>query len=897
MEKKVDWGVKCEILSCKKRKRLHPYLKFFKFPARDSENFAKWIEACHLPELPKAKNAYVCSDHFKSESFGKKYLRKGALPSLFIDEAKTDCEFEHIPVLFSGKCYGNPSLKNTGELLLEDLAVLEPPPINMSNNLEIEDNFCRNCLKLQKKFDFSQNKYNNLLKKYLLLKSKMTKILTLKRKSKFRQTFLKNVLKSDRKNSLKNKIDSCDTSPEAKTFSKMILFKRSKSKIWKPKEKILAQNLHFKSPATYKFLRNYLKMNLPSISSIYRWSPIKKLKPGLNSNLTENLKNIIKEWDNEKRECILIFDEIAIKRELSYDSTNDEIVGFKDMGLTRSKELGKNICVFMVRGIFSNYKFVITYYVIGKGSKGCEIKEALLENLDYCEKLGVNVCAIVCDQGPNNRCCFKKLGVEENKSYFFHNNKKYYAMYDSPHLIKSLRNTLISTDIQCKDGIVSWECVREIFNLERTNATKMCTKLSSNHVNPDKWKKMKVSLAVQVFSRSCSAAIKTALHCNLFSNETALKSTSTASFFEKINNLFDCLNSNQKFNPNIYKSSLTKDGRVQNYLADMLDYLNKIYFPGISKVCCISGLRQTIKAILEISNNLFDKYPHITYILTRKFQQDPLENLFSIIRSKGGCNTNPSVMDFSRTLSKIMANKVLSYSSEFSNCEDDTDNFVFWDNLEFVQGENINSDETQMQIDISNNRNECSVNPLNIEEIIYSINDITDNTLCERASLRYYVGFIAFKNLKKFNCNTCNEIIRKNGEIISFTCNTESLIYFKNYCGDTDFGRLNAPSDLFYDICYFHLQIFKNIIGSTPELKCLKETIVNLCISETKKHFECHKWFCPENPCYDHHIKILDSFILTLIKKYCIWKSRDFITLDKEEKNIKKRQKLNILQS
>ena len=87
-------------------------------------------------------------------------------------------------------------------------------------------------------------------------------------------------------------------------------------------------------------------------------------------------------------------------------------------------------------------------------------------------------------------------------------------MYDIPHLIKSIRNTLLKRDIECSDGIVSWDCVKELFKLEKEKSTKMCPKLTLRHVYPNSWQKMKVSYATQVFSHTISRAVKTANNLN-----------------------------------------------------------------------------------------------------------------------------------------------------------------------------------------------------------------------------------------------------------------------------------------------------------------------------------------------------------------------------------------------
>lgn len=64
---------------------------------------------------------------------------------------------------------------------------------------------------------------------------------------------------------------------------------------------------------------------------------------------------------------------------------------------------------------------------------------------------------------------------------FFIKKKKVYGMYDVPHLIKSVRNNLLRSNLQTLDGVVSWKIIEYIYNTERNNTTKMCPKLKYAH--------------------------------------------------------------------------------------------------------------------------------------------------------------------------------------------------------------------------------------------------------------------------------------------------------------------------------------------------------------------------------------------------------------------------------
>lgn len=78
----------------------------------------------------------------------------------------------------------------------------------------------------------------------------------------------------------------------------------------------------------YNFLRDKLKLRLPSLSSIYTWLHIQELKRGPNFQLFEAVKESISGLEEKSRQVILMFDKVSIKRDLIYNRKYDRIDGF-----------------------------------------------------------------------------------------------------------------------------------------------------------------------------------------------------------------------------------------------------------------------------------------------------------------------------------------------------------------------------------------------------------------------------------------------------------------------------------------------------------------------------------------------------------------------------------------
>ena len=162
----------------------------------------------------------------------------------------------------------------------------------------------------------------------------------------------------------------------------------------------------------------------------------------------------------------------------------------------RESTMGSNICTFMIRGLHDNWKYILSYVVSDdKSILGDKLKTIVLSNLNKAAELGLSIRAIVSDQGSNNRRCFSQLDISQVQPYFFNNEKKIYALYDVPHLFKSIRNTILKYDLRTPDGTISWSVIDKMHKWDSTNTVRMCPKISQRHISPGNFDKMRVNLA------------------------------------------------------------------------------------------------------------------------------------------------------------------------------------------------------------------------------------------------------------------------------------------------------------------------------------------------------------------------------------------------------------------
>lgn len=89
-------------------------------------------------------------------------------------------------------------------------------------------------------------------------------------------------------------------------------------------------------------------------------------------------------------------------------------------------------------------------------------------------------------------------------------------MFDPPHLLKCVRNNLLDAKakffwpaVQEGEQTAAWKDVVSMYELDVDDYDfRMLNKLTDNHVYADKIKKMKVSIAAQVFSQRVSAIMR-----------------------------------------------------------------------------------------------------------------------------------------------------------------------------------------------------------------------------------------------------------------------------------------------------------------------------------------------------------------------------------------------------
>lgn len=297
--------------------------------------------------------------------------------------------------------------------------------------------------------------------------------------------------------------------------------KKDKGRRFSLNEKIIALSILKQGPKCYRFLRKIFI--LPAPQTLSKLINQANVKPGINKKIFHQIKEATANLKVEDRLCVLLFDEMALKASITYNERKDHVIGFVTDGQKTKPEYADHAQVFMIRGLTRNYKQPVSYTFSAGATSGPELAKQIKDVIRELQEAGLIVLATISDQGTNNRSANKLLvqetrgdyiraGREPKGNIFAVNAQEIIPLYDPPHLIKCIRNNLItknltyqSTDSNLK-RTAKWQHIELLYQENPGyKGIRLIPKLTENHVIPSKMSKMKVKYATQIFSRTVSS--------------------------------------------------------------------------------------------------------------------------------------------------------------------------------------------------------------------------------------------------------------------------------------------------------------------------------------------------------------------------------------------------------
>lgn len=181
--------------------------------------------------------------------------------------------------------------------------------------------------------------------------------------------------------------------------------------------------------------------------SSFSWNVF--FQPGISHATLAQLATFFNEADPKDKNTVLLFDAMSVRQHLEYNNFADKVTGVEALDEhQRSPMLARCLLVFLLKSIFHGWTQVIGYHFTTATFGKEKINSLLNSYLSAIDAAGISCRAIVCDQEPSHVSAFRAAGVTPDTPYIRcpSSGRRVYVLYDPPHLLKSTRNNLMTSD-------------------------------------------------------------------------------------------------------------------------------------------------------------------------------------------------------------------------------------------------------------------------------------------------------------------------------------------------------------------------------------------------------------------------------------------------------------------
>lgn len=619
---------------------------------------------------------------------------------------------------------------------------------------------------------------------------------------------------------------------------------------------IFASLFYMSYPAAYRFLRESDYLTLPSPNYLSSFN-----KGNIQTGAAS--KHLAKQFEyldpHEKYVCLLI-DEIYVKPQISYKG--NKLIGVaENQQASNITQAATTVQAIMISSLLSKHTDVVGLYPIRR-LDGFYLSDLLDDALTLLHNIGYEVLIIIGDNHAVNNRGYKILSQSEKiptsiANKYVSGNKRLFFSFDSPHILKCLRNIFQrvknfhfpSLELPGTFRMASISHLEKVYEIERFNTLKLAPQLTYKVLHTSSLDKQNVYLATCIFNKKNIEALQ------FYRDQLGANVDGTIEFLTIIVNLWDILNVkspekgfhlqneymkpiNKMTNLSILYLRKLSVWFISWYNCTKPSFSNSDFYNEITRVGKLTkethtAVTHTINTMINISEYLltdtsFDGL--FKYVLLGNFSTDKLEFLFSLYRKMSGHNYHVSVRQIIESQKKLNCLKALKLKSTSNSClslKSFLQEFTF---------------------------NEMSLCPVEkIDEILSKALDVLISS-ADINAIVYCSGYVALKTMERLKCHDCGELLMLNCLIdAEFTPETV-------YMTGLNCGGLKYPTDFSTEIGIRALQVFRSLTSENFETLFIKSANhKNFLFSIITEYSESLLYNLPIDPICGHSSsKILD---------------------------------------
>lgn len=552
------------------------------------------------------------------------------------------------------------------------------------------------------------------------------------------------------------------------------------------------------SPTAYAFMRESCLV-LPHPVYLRTLSSGFTMEPGVKCDThAKYLEKKCKLLAVHERFVTLLLDEIYVNPRITYKAGN--LQGFASNSTECAMTQATTVQAFLMCSLLSDNTDMAALVPV-KNINGKYLTDITMNVIRMVENAGYRVVCIISDNNKINGNMFAALSAGKLSSYVEHpldSSRKLFFLFDSVHIMKCVRNnwinqkdgaqTLTYPDFDNEESAVlhraSFVAVKELYDSEKACLVKLAPTLSQKSLYPSSTERQSVRLMLSIFNEKVVAAL--GMFGDKEKNDVSKAVIfDTKRFIEIIFKLWKMLNVKHPF-----KGRNTRDASsdpIRHVDDQQLMYFDRIVKwldrwdkfglkTGILTKETFKALRHTVKTLIDLSKYLLTDL-QFKYVLTGKFQTDPLEYRFSQYRRLAGTNYHVSVREIMESEKKLKLISLLKLQSPAVG------------NLSVAQFslECVNNDA-------DNNDKDGDVNDEPFDHVLNETDKIviTDS---EMQVLVFVAGYIGRKLRTLLCCNECIGEYMTNQEM-NCDVNSTDLVYLHSL----DRGGLCWPTQMLVDI-------------------------------------------------------------------------------------------------